>query len=267
MDWFIRFTLGLPARPEDAAALMKVLPELKRPDFRLQHRHYFWPIMPEFDTNESLVKALRRWIADVEVVDDLKSFDDHKCPSNNCPLRNEQINTNKDDELFLTAFMVAAGGPEAKTPINAFLDLVRKTHSEKDPPKDIILTDPYIYTNVGEDGHEGGFSNLVAYLKALGISTHDSFSLLMTPEPKKGGSKTVMDALHAKLKEQFNNMVIKCHSKKLKFHDRFYVVRHQSGTIKGVFGPSINGLTSNSIVLMGNIEGPQAEKKLKEWFG
>ncbi len=133
-------------------------------------------------------------------------------------------------------------------------------------PREVILTDPYIYSDVSEDGLEGGFSNLVAYLQALGISADDSFSLRMTPSPKRG-TVTAKKNLHRYLKIKFKNIQFKDYSPQLKFHDRFYVVRHRSGKIKGVFGPSINGLTSDAIVLMGDIDELQPLKKLESWFG
>ncbi len=162
--------------------------------------------------------------------------------------------------------MVAAGGPKAKPPRDTFLDLVRRTHPENDPPREVILTDPYIYSDVSEDGHEGGFSNLVAYLEALGISADDTFILRTTPSPKRG-TVTAKRNLHRHLKAQFKNIQLKDYAPQLKFHDRFYVVRHRSGKIKGVFGPSINGLTSDAIVLMGDIDELQPLKKLEAWFG
>lgn len=42
-----------------------------------------------------------------------------------------------------------------------------------------------------------------------------------------------------------------------KFHDRFYLVRDKNGQMLGVFGPSLNGLSSDSIVIMGDINEPK----------
>jgi hypothetical protein len=266
MDWFIRFTLGLPARLDDAVALRKALPELESRDFRLERRHYFWLFDPDFDTNEKLLEALRSWVAEVEPADDFWPSDYRNCPSNNCPIRSNQARVNRDDGLSIARFMVAAGGPKAKLPRDTFLDLVKRTHPKNDPPREVILTDPYIYSDVSEDGHEGGFSNLVAYLEALGISADDSFTLRMTPSPKRG-TATAKKNLRRYLTTKFKSIQFKDYSSQLKFHDRFYVVRHHSGKIKGVFGPSINGLTSDAIVLMGDIDDLQPLKKLEGWFG
>jgi hypothetical protein len=266
MDWFIRFTLGLKARPEDTKALWEVLPELRNRELRLERRSYFWLLDPDFHTNEELLEALRLWASEVEPPDDDRSQDHRNCPSINCPLRNNQAREANDGEPFTARLMVAAGGADAKPPKQSFLDLVQRTHPQSDPPREVILTDPYIYSDVSEDGKEGGFSNLVAYLESLGLSADDSFTLRMTPSPKRG-TVTAKKNLHRYLKARFKKIQFKDYSPQLKFHDRFYVVRHRSGAIKGVFGPSINGLTSDAIVLMGDIDELQPLKKLEKWFG
>jgi hypothetical protein len=269
MDWFIRFTLGLKARPEDVKALREVLPELRNSDLQFERRRYFWIFDADFHTfhtNEELLEALRQWALEVESPDDHWPQDHRNCPSNNCPLRHNQARKAIDGEPFIAQFMVAAGGPDAKPPKQSFFDLVRRTHPQSDPPREVILTDPYIYSDVSEDGKEGGFSNLVAYLETLGLSSDDLFTLRMTPSPKRG-TITAKKNLHRHLKTKFKNIQFKDYSPQLKFHDRFYVVRHRSGVIKGVFGPSINGLTSDAIVLMGDIDDLQPLKKLESWFG
>ena len=266
MDWFIRFTLGLKARPEDAKALLETLPELRNREFCFEHRHYFLVFDPSFRTTAELIEALRKWASEVDPEEDESSTDYRNCPSNNCPLRSNKERRKPAEEPFIARLMVAAGGPKAKPPKQSFLDLVRRTHSQNDIPREVILTDPYIYSDVSEDGNGGGFSNLVAYLEALGLSSSDSFTLRLTPSPKRG-AKTAKMNLHRHLKAKFKHIQFNDYSPQLKFHDRFYVVRHRSGAIKGVFGPSLNGLTSDSIVLMGDIDELQPLKKLDTWFG
>ena len=265
MDWFIRFSLGLKARPEDAEALWKALPEIRKKDLLLEPRRIFLIYTHDFVTNLDMIKALRQWASEVEPPDNYWPQEHRKCPSNNCPLLSNQTEVANDDEPFFAQFMVAAGGPEAKPPKQSFFDLVRRTHPQRDPPREVMLTDPYIYSDVSEDGKEGGFSNLVSYLEALGLSSDDTFTLQMTPSPKRG-TLTAKKNLHRHLRTKFHNIILKDYSPQLRFHDRFYVVRHQSGAIKGVFGPSINGLTSDAIVLMGDIDQLQPLKKLDRWF-
>lgn len=199
MDWFIRFTLGLKARAEDVKALLEALPELRNQEFRFERRHYFWIFDPDFHTNAELLEALRQWVSEVKLPEDYSPTDYRNCPSNNCPLRSNQERKNHADEPLIARLMVAAGGLNAKPPKQSFLDLIRRTHSQSDPPCEVILTDPYIYSDVSEDGKEGGFSNLVAYLEALGLSSTDSFTLRMTPSPKRG-TKTAKRNLHRHFK-------------------------------------------------------------------
>lgn len=116
MDWLIRFTLGLKARPEDAKALWEALPELRNLDPRFERRRHFWIFDPDFHTNEELIEALRQWASEVESPDDHWPQDHRNCPSNNCPLRNNQAKEANDGEPFIARFMVAAGGPDVKPP-------------------------------------------------------------------------------------------------------------------------------------------------------
>lgn len=266
MNWFIRFTLGLKARPDDIKAMYEALPELRNKNLRFERRHYFRIFGPDFHTNDELLESLRRWAEETDFFDDFWPQDPNNCTLGNCPLRNTQVRKNNTSEPFIARLMVAAGGPNAKPPKQSFFDLVRRTHPRSDPPCVVILTDPYIYSDVSEDGIEGGFSNLIAYLEALGLASNDVFTMRMTPSPKRG-TLTARTNLQRYLKKKFTNIQFKDYSPQLKFHDRFYVVRHRSGTIKGVFGPSINGLSSDAIVLMGDIDELQPLKKLENWFG
>lgn len=49
-------------------------------------------------------------------------------------------------------------------------------------------------------------------------------------------------------------------------HDRLYLVRDQQGILTGVFGPSLNGLSSDSIVLMGEIDEKAGLAALRRMF-
>jgi hypothetical protein len=268
MDWLVRFSLGLPPRAKDVANLRRALPELWNESFELEIEpiHVWFPYWRAALTNRELLKALREWVSEVGDEDDFFPDANKDCPSNNCPLRGGDRARAADSKPLITRFIVAAGGPKAKPPKASFLDLVRRTHPKKDPPREVILTDPYIFSDVSEEGLEGGFSNLVSYLDALGLDSDDSFKLRMTPSPKKGNITTRKN-FERLLRKSFKNITLEPYASTLKFHDRFYVVRHRSGVIRGVFGPSINGLASNAIVLMGDITDLQPLKKLETWFG
>ena len=69
------------------------------------------------------------------------------------------------------------------------------------------------------------------------------------------------------IKEAFPKVKFGNYSPKYVFHDRFYLVRDGNGQMKGVFGPSLNGLGSNAIALMGELEQRRALERLSEWLG
>lgn len=266
MNWLVRFSLGLPARPIDAEVVRKLLPELQNQNWRPARRHLLVWLSDDIYSSDQFVDALRRWISEVQESAPLPSSRGN-CPAQDCPLRQHVAGAAGDEtDEFLLRYQVAAGGPNAKAPRESFFDLVRKVHPAADQPREVILTDPYIYTDVSEDGLEGGFSNLVDYLTTLGIEQPDGFTLTTTPSPKRGG-KTAKHNLHRLLKKRFLNITFKDFSPTLAFHDRLYIVRHKTGVMRGLFGPSLNGLSSQSIVLMGELTDPQPMKRIKSWLG
>lgn len=220
--WFIRFILGLPARVEDAVALRNALPELESKDFQLKTRaSLFWNLLLSCNTNEEVLRELHRWISNIEEPNDSELSKYHNCLSSTCPYQSSQTESNRDNGFSIVHFMMAAGGPNAKPPRDSFLNLVKRTHPENDPPQEVILTDPYIYSDISEDGQEGGFSNLVAYLEVLGISDDDTFTLLMTPSPKRG-TVTARKNLHRYLKKKFKNIKLKNYSPQLKCNGQIF---------------------------------------------
>ena len=269
MEWHIRFLLGFPARPTDAADVLRVLPELENNAWQPPRKLYYHGFLhDDLYTSTDFAVALRRWIADVKP--ERSSDGKADCPSPSCPLRSGPSAASTGPELdiggLFLKFTVVAGGPNAKLPREMFLDLVRKVHPSSDSPKEIILTDPYIYADVSEDGLEGGFRNLVDYLHALGIDSEDSFTLTTTPSPKRG-TKTSRSNLQRLLKKTFKKVRYKDFSPTLVFHDRLYLVRHSSGSLRGLFGPSLNGLSSPMIVLMGELTDPQPLRRIRDWLG
>ncbi|MUJ39727.1 hypothetical protein [Aliivibrio fischeri] len=268
MSWFIRFSLGLKARKSDVEELKKELPELFKSPFdiikydRVLHEYPF--IWHRFYDPESIIEALHEWVRNELDNEVYIPQQGQECRAPNCPMKTSSQSIQSDGSGLLN-LQVAAGGPKAKPPKDSFLNLVKQTHPNSDMPREIILTDPYIYSDVSEDGKDGGYNNLLDYLSALGLSKDDSFILRMTPSPKRGTKKSRM-LLHRFLKKNYKNITLKDYSPKLKFHDRFYVVLHRSGAIRGLFGPSLNGLNSDAIVLMGDIEGIQPNQKLQQWF-
>lgn len=266
MNWFVRFLLGYPARPTDIAALRRAFPELLDDGMHFDERRFVWFLCPGIDTQRGLADALRRWIGKEAVLNKNGGPSRQGCPFSGCPLPGSAVRSNQGSAQNSIEFLVASDGAVGKPPLGRFLDLVQRTHAKCGSVKEVILTDPYIYSDIGESGTGGGFSNLIAYLEALGLSKDDRFTLKLTPSPKKCGVDA-KNSLHKNLSMKFTKIKIEHFASTLAFHDRFYVVRHGSGEIKGIFGPSLNALTSNDIVIMGDIDEIQPLKKLKEWFG
>jgi hypothetical protein len=269
MNWLLRFTLGLPARPVDANEVRELLPELQNKNWRPTRRYLAVWLTGDIYSSDQFVDALHRWIAAIEDSPPQPSSHE-RCPSQNCPLKLDEqrasgVDGEEDVQLYLR-YQVVAGGPNARAPRESFFDLVRKVHPKADSPREVILTDPYIYTDVSEDGRPGGLNNLVDYLTNLGIDQLDNFTLTITPSPKRGG-KTAKHNLQRLLKRRFLGIKFKDFSPTLAFHDRLYIVRHKSGAMRGLFGPSLNGLSSQSIVLMGELTDPQPMQRIKSWLG
>jgi hypothetical protein len=172
-----------------------------------------------------------------------------KCHRLDCPLKHDQNLHNSEDEGTTLAYLLsAAGGPDRKPPKDIFLDLVRKSRKKMGLIREVILTDPYIYSDISEDGFPGGFDNLVAYLEALGLDSDSSFTLKKTPSPKKASKKSIT-LLDRKLREYYPNISLGQYSSKCNFHDRFYIIRDDKGQLGGVFGPSLNGFRAPNMAL------------------
>jgi hypothetical protein len=56
------------------------------------------------------------------------------------------------------------------------------------------------------------------------------------------------------------------HHPQLEFHDRLYLVKDNNGNMSGVFGPSLNGMKSPDIVVIGRLDPEKDIKPLKRLF-
>jgi hypothetical protein len=184
------------------------------------------------------------------------------CPAPDCPLRSSPFAAPGGGLPVLLHLMFVGGG--RKPPRDQFLDLVRRVHKGTSAREE-ILTDPYIYSDAGEGGTRGGYENLIEYLHALNLAKTSEFTLSVNPSPrnaseaaKLGFKRTVTDA--------FPNAKIATFSSASRFHDRFYLVRDAGGSLSGIFGPSLNGLDSDSVVLMGELEPMGAMDRLRALF-
>lgn len=156
------------------------------------------------------------------------------------------------------------GGPDRKPPRNAFLNLVCHIHRGVSTIKQVIFTDPYLLVDKGEDSSGGGYEGAIDFLMALGLTKDDSFDLKVTPAPKKA-STDAFGIFQRHIQATFPKAKLSRFSSSCQFHDRLYLTRDSKNRLRGVFGPSINGLDSKSIVIMGAIEGKDLEM-LSHWL-
>lgn len=269
MRFLVRFFLGLPARKADLEEMKETLPEIFQENSgRYKHR-WIRPLWWLLDaTSEDVEAGLKQWARSSEFDEEQRDSEPAIiCPRQDCPFKEERESQEEAENLdvSLLNFLSAGGGPKAKPPLNMFLDLVRKKHAEMGLVKEVILTDPYIYSDLSEDGIEGGFENLMEYLQALDVDSDSTFTIKMNPSPKRA-TKKAKEALYKKIRKSYPNASLGNYSPKCSFHDRFYIVRDDKGQLGGVFGPSLNGLSSNAIVLMGDLNGQQVLKKLSAWL-
>lgn len=274
MEWIVRFFLGLPARPAHIEEIKKALPELlsggSLPSPTLFHRWFLLGVTSNADllSSDDVVSAIRKWLSGAAKEQSIVFAPSVTCPSPACPLRSKETNRRIQNDYGDDSFpieLMAVGG-DAKGPLNLFLELMRNVHKKQHSiAKRIYLTDKFIYSDKSEDGTPGGFDNLVSYLETLDLELNSTFTLFLTPSPKRS-SITAQTNLHKLLRAKFRNIEISQHTAKHTFHDRLYVVRYESDSVTGMFGPSLNGLSAKSIVLMGEIEQGRAMDKVIEWF-
>lgn len=269
MTWFLRFILGLQPRIEDLKEIECTIPELLsqpidyeyarklyRIHFGIHSRGNFF-----IDTNSNnIIKELQNWITKAKDLNskriDKKEYiltNNTTCVGGKCIFTNNDKSTGSpinNEEPQILELMALGGGLKRKQPLQSFLDLVRKVHKSSSHPNAIYVTDPYIYVDISEKGTSGGLVNFSSYLNALGINKESKFSLYTTNKPKKGNHKSFVKVLA----DQFPNAKLEQFKTNNLFHDRFYIVDHGKHGFKGVFGPSVNGLTDQDIVLMGEIE-------------
>jgi hypothetical protein len=260
-DWFWRFRMGLPARPEDREAIRRFAPELfsREHSFRETSQQGLWDA-------EGFREKIRDWLA----TDDprpLVTVREGTCGQPDCPLRlgryhrdaADSFNGNADGtsgEVVLE-LMTVAGGWSAKA--NAFLDAARKVHGGKGPVRDLLITDPFIYADKGEEDTVGGINNFLTYLDVFEFSTSGTLTIFQPPfaKGKKAESGRIWRRSVKRHGEQRGYSIKFAYFRtktNTRFHDRFYLARHHSGEISGLFGPSMNGLNDRSFVLIGELE-------------
>lgn len=254
MIWLYRFILNLPFREIDKQEILKNFPELLKSPEKIDIFFYNHILLNMHNKN---YEDFKKWISESSCENNTLNCYYYDCPYYDA----EKIELDQYKNSLLHLMKI---GGNSKVPKKSFYDLVKKVHKKSDI-KRVILTDPYILEDVSENGDTGGYNNLKEYLQTLGLNKKSSFVLETNPSPM----------LHTKSKEKiFKNFIKKefpeisfGHFKsKYKFHDRFYLVEDTSGLIKGVFGPSLNGLSTNTITLFGALEDKNTLDVMSKWF-
>ncbi len=150
--------------------------------------------------------------------------------------------------------LLAVGGGPAGSAGKRFLDLTRKATKgcQGIDVRQVIVTDPYLRTSFDESGDDGdGFEWFGRFLRdGLGLAPEQSFELFLHP-----GMGDAFDLLRSRIAAVFSKASIKPFAVQGgRIHDRFYLVRGKDGVLRGVFGPSMNGLSGRGVFLMGDLE-------------
>ena len=124
---------------------------------------------------------------------------------------------------------------------------------------EVILTDPYIYLDLSEQRQPGGYGALIDYLRALRLTRDSPFELNLNPSPRKA-TTNARKLLERKVKNAFPSVRLGTFPARHRFHDRFYLTRDESGRLAGIFGPSLNGLGTKTLVLMGELENEALQR-------
>ncbi|MCU7729821.1 hypothetical protein ODJ79_39405 [Actinoplanes sp. KI2] len=222
---------------------------------------------------------LATWLAEVEAV---QSFDwdsgqgaeppwdgpdywqDFPCPSTNCPIKNTglrrggRLPSTEDPPL---AYMILGGRLDAsvdtKPTWNKFLNLVRKSNRDRGEAYKIIVTDPYLLSEAGQDGRRRPtWDYFLRYLAE--VKARDDFQLIMWNREfnkHRVTNRGLAWERHIRRAYPAARLAWVDDSTGPIFHDRLYLVAGRStANLRGVFGPSLNGLGADSIFLAGELE-------------
>lgn len=248
MQWLTRLLLGLPPREQDIRELQDTAPELfsskmgmtpSRPGIIHLHRVF----LDSLEFREAIQTWVREYSGEKEPFNNQVEPCDHPF----CRRKGNSDNKNESPHAVME-MMVVGGGKHSNPPAKSFFNMLNSTKKKKSKIKLVIMTDPYIYSDIGQTGSEGGFDNLIQVLKHLNINDTDTFELQLTP---KGINKK--DTLQKTITLTFPNCSLSTHRTASTFHDRFILVEYEDGDHRGWYGPSLNGLSSDSIIIFGDI--------------
>jgi len=251
MDWWFRFHMGLPPRPEDLRELRRIAPELfSRHRLNRQIDRYSYPQIEH--------EWILNWIASSEGYSDYRIVDAQNCPRPRCPLKEHPTGGNPQDKdsAEIRIDLMSLGGGK-KEPLGVFLDAVRRVHARKGAVTAFIVTDGYIFTPESEHATPGGFGNFLQYLDVFELIEGSTLTIFLPPDAHGAGKQGQINwtrAVSEHVKRRKATVTLRPFRAGSHFHDRFYLAQHKSGELAGVFGPSMNGLSDNDFVLVGELE-------------
>lgn len=252
MAWFTRMILNLPPRAKDVKELRESAPELftdeEIKETTKDHRRYIHPLY--WDRYE-LREAVRVWLQDFEEKTPEEDYCDYPC------CIRKKAGDNADGYMHA---MTVAGGSDRNPPAKSFFDLIDATKIKSATVLQVILTDPYIYSDIGQNGDGGGFDNLLKLLEHLNIDSSTKFELKLTPQ----NDLEKKESFKKKIKQKFSCCEVLDHDRSSTFHDRFIFVKYNNNQCKAWYGPSLNGLNSKSIIIFGDLTDNNAVKQLSQ---
>ncbi|HEM7507749.1 TPA: hypothetical protein U2J54_000723 [Providencia rettgeri] len=250
MEWLTRMALGLPPRAEDVKKLKEIAPELFSSEKYHSAEKFLFP--PYYYSSEELRELISIWLKKIEQ-SDVDTPPKDTCSYPHCIRKVDTSNGGDCIEM-----MTIAGGKAQNPPAKSFFNLIDSTKLKNSVVQRVILTDPYIYSDIGQHGEIGGFNNLLELLEHLNILSDTKFTLELTPQ----NDSDKITRFENSIKKKFSNCTVSNHRNDSKFHDRFILVQYTDETSIAWYGPSLNGLNSSSIVIFGDLTDNNALSKL-----
>jgi hypothetical protein len=267
MRWFYRFILGLPALPEDIEELRRTLPELLNEQTSIEENEgpieplvIFLPWLPlEPEGSIQLRRQINNWLRQSDQPENqpILPYSSVPCSHPECPYRpengavipaNEASRKEKnfgDEDKSKGPEVIELIAGEYKSPLNSFLNEVRRIGKKAGKINQIILTDRYIFSEYSEYGEPVDYdSTLIKFLKALNLEEKADIELLITPAPNIDSKEVPprTEALKRAINKHLPKLRLKHHKTGIQIHDRFYLVQGNKGRY-GLCGASLTRIS------------------------
>jgi len=277
--WLLRYSMGLPARKQDVDAMLRDIPELFGPSQngavghmpaaappRPRHWSVWNDLFHDWAWHLESPDGLAAWASSREQSDGI--LDSHirptrpltDCPANQCPLKVSGSATfgsesgTSSDPLLARLMTMPSMGPARST--KSFMNLVSQVHKGQAPPTQIFVTDRYIAVGA-EEGAPPPTAEFKQYLTTLGVTKSSPLTVTLWNTRFDGN----ISGWQTQVKAAFPHTSF-VRRRDTRFHDRFYLATPSSSTdLRGVFGPSLNGLRGAPVFVMGELESSALE-----WF-